>query len=90
MWIMVESYQVKMDPSLIALGISPKGEEDFFWTETGIRTEDIKSFFKRTDGKIVISFYEYEDMIIKDSMENFFSNIKSLDYNLEDEEISTS
>lgn len=69
---------------LLALGVEPK-EENLFWTEVVIRTEDISEFYALTPNKTIISFYdERPKLVIKDSIQTLYRKLNRLDYDEED------
>jgi len=79
-WISCKAYRVDQDEKLIALGVDPK-EEDFYWAETFIRSEDVKEFYKMNNSKTILSFYdERTNMVIKESLQEFFQKIEHADY----------
>lgn len=81
--IVVKAKKCVMEESVVALGIPPKGEEDFSWLDTCIRSEDIAEFHKRSEAKIILSFYdERSPMIIKESFEDLMAKINNADYNI--------
>lgn len=79
--IIVKSKKCVIAEELLALGIPPKGEEDFGWMDTCIRTEDIMEFYRKSDAKVVISFYdERPSLIIKEPFEELLKRISQSDY----------
>lgn len=81
--IIVKAKKSIMPEELLSLGVPPKGEEDFAWLETCIRTEDIMEFYKRSEAKVVVLFYdERPSLVIRESFENFVKALSLADYNI--------
>ncbi len=86
-WITVKA-RVASDATeeMERLSLKPN-EEDYVWTTKAIRSEDIADFYKKTDVTTVINFYdERPRLIVREALEELFTRIEYLDYDIEIEE----
>lgn len=80
--IKIKAKTVNMDEALLALDVEPSSESDFAWLETYIRSEDVKDFYKKSDAKFVISYYDGRpDSIVKGPIEEFYRELDLIEYN---------
>lgn len=70
------------------MGLTPK-EEDYFWTTKVVRSEDIMEFYKVSDKRLALSFYDERPIMnIKNiSLEDLAKRLQELDYDESIEEI---
>jgi len=85
-WITVKAKEALVDERLMELEIEAKSD-DYQWTEKAIRTEDIMDFYKLTEKKIVIAFYdERRRLTVAAEYDEFFKRIEDIDYEGMEEE----
>lgn len=80
MLMTVISKQRNFDPVLDSLNI--KSNQDTYWADTGIRSEDVKHYYSLSKATTVVEFYDAESlpMVIKEKFADFAKRLEEIEY----------